>query len=202
MMQYKSFYLSETGDPVWFDSRSYIADSQLWLSRSWRIVFRMGRALDSQSLKDRDAVLKQFFSSKIANVRFYLFPEAWRCYLFDVTFRFKAKQMLQMQIFWLPLPIYQAYCPLSSFFMFFLSHVTCLHFSYDFPDARVQLHQVNIFTTNFFWIYRSIFLKPFNLPRFDSPTPYHSSHLSSGDYRGRILPQWCIAGAIGCSFCV
>jgi hypothetical protein len=29
----------------------------------------MGRALDSQSLRDRDAVLKQFFSAKIANVR-------------------------------------------------------------------------------------------------------------------------------------
>ena len=113
MMQYKSFCLLETGDPVWFDSCSCIADSQLWLSRPWPIVFRSGRALDSQSLKDRDAVLKQFFSSKIANVWLYLFPEALRfLYFFDVTFRFKAKQMLQMQISWLPLMIYQAYCPL------------------------------------------------------------------------------------------
>jgi hypothetical protein len=30
--------------------------------------YRSGRILESQSLKDRDAVLKQFFSSKIANV--------------------------------------------------------------------------------------------------------------------------------------
>ncbi len=35
----------------------------------------MGRAIDSLPLKDRDAVLKQFFSTKIANVRLepYLF---------------------------------------------------------------------------------------------------------------------------------
>ena len=202
-MQYKSFYLSKTGDPICFDSLNYIANSQLLFSRPWRIVFRSGRALDSQSLKDRDAVLKQLFSSKIANVRLYLFPEAWRfLYFFDVIIRFKAKQMLQMQISLLPLQIYQAYCPLSSSFMSFISHVTCLHFSYDFPDARVQLQQVNDFGNKIFWIYRSNVLKPFVLPRFYSPTPHHSSTLSSGDHRSRILPQWCITGAIGCSFYV
>lgn len=47
--------------------------------------------------------------------------------------------------------------PLSSFFMSFISRVTCLHFSYDFSDARVQLQQVNDFGNKCFWIYRSNF---------------------------------------------
>jgi hypothetical protein len=44
------------------DTKGVRCDSQVMAP------YRSGRVLESQSLKDRDAVLKQFFSSKIANV--------------------------------------------------------------------------------------------------------------------------------------
>jgi hypothetical protein len=74
------------------------------------------------------------------------FPETWRflC-LADIIFRFKAKQMLQMQISLLLLPIYQACCPFSSSFMSLISRDACLHSLIAFSDARVELQQVNDF---------------------------------------------------------
>jgi hypothetical protein len=74
------------------------------------------------------------------------FPETWRflC-LADIIFRFKAKQMLQMQISLLLLPIYQACCSFSSSFMSLISRDACLHSLITFSDARVELQQVNDF---------------------------------------------------------
>ena len=90
---------------------------------------------------------------------------------------------------------------------FIIFHV--LHLSRHLPPLLIWLFRCSSSIAAGEWFWQQMFLNlpkqflnPFVLPRFDSPTPHHSSHLSSGDHRSRILPQWCITGAIGCSFYV